>query len=488
MSTTHPSASESFDVVVIGGGPGGSSLAAFVAMQGHRVLLLERETFPRHQVGESLLPTTVHGICRLLGVGDELAAMNFPTKLGASFRWGKNEKPWRFEFSGSPVLEAAGATYAYQVERARFDALLLDNARRRGVDVRERCAVERVLRDDDGRVCGATYRDAGGARRTANARFVVDASGHQSRTYRVVGERLYSKFFQNVALYGYYAGGKRLPPPNAGNILCAAFGEGWFWYIPLSDTLTSVGVVVGKEHAERLASGDDAAMDRFVAACPLVKDYLAGAERVTTGEYGRLRVRKDFSYTNTRYWAPGCVLVGDAACFVDPVFSSGVHLATYSALLAARSINTCLADDAVDEARVFDEFERRYRMEYMNFYKFCLVFYDMNRDESSYFWAASSLVDARDREEAFIRLVAGGSSAPNEFFSSGAALEESLVWSDEATRRVVPPGRAGAAPARRPRNHGREDVFTDHADEAPLFDGGLVPTADQLRWRAPKVA
>src|SRR5580692_4729302 len=131
------------DVVVVGGGPGGSTLATMVAMRGHRVVLLEKEKFPRYQIGESLLPSTIHGICRLTGVADELAKAEFVRKRGGTFRWGANEEPWTFAFSVSPKM-AGETSYAYQVERSKFDEILLDHARRMGVDVREQHTVTGV--------------------------------------------------------------------------------------------------------------------------------------------------------------------------------------------------------------------------------------------------------------------------------------------------------------------------------------------------------
>jgi len=127
-----------FDVVVVEGGPGGSTLASLVAMHGHRVLVLEKEKFPRYQIGESLLPSTVHGVCRLTGAADGLAEAGFTRKLGGTFRWGAGKEPWTFSFSVSPNM-ARAASSAYQVERMKFDQILLDNARRQGAEVREEC-------------------------------------------------------------------------------------------------------------------------------------------------------------------------------------------------------------------------------------------------------------------------------------------------------------------------------------------------------------
>src|ERR1700722_5381666 len=165
-----------FDLVVVGGGPGGATLATLVAAAGNRVLLLEREHFPRHQIGESLLPATVHGICPLLGVKGEIEGAGFPRKRGGTFRWGKNPAPWTFTFSKT---ENSPIGYAYQVERSRFDKILLDNARRRGVDVREGHAVQGPITGDD-RVEGVRYVDPDGKTHEVRARFVADAGGNRS--------------------------------------------------------------------------------------------------------------------------------------------------------------------------------------------------------------------------------------------------------------------------------------------------------------------
>src|SRR4030095_15598415 len=170
---------EQFDLIVIGGGPAGSTVSTFVAMQNHKVLLLERERFPRYQIGESLLPATVHGICVMLGVSEDLKQANFTRKLGGTFRWGTSPTPWTFTFGSSSMIEGSTA-YAYQVERSKFDAILLNNARRNGVDVRERCAFTGPV-TENGRITGVEYVDSEGHERIAKARYVADASGHQSR-------------------------------------------------------------------------------------------------------------------------------------------------------------------------------------------------------------------------------------------------------------------------------------------------------------------
>ena len=399
---------ENVDVVVVGGGPGGSTSAALIAMQGHRVMLLEKEEFPRYQIGESLLPSTIHGVCGLTGVAEELAQAGFTVKRGGTFSWGTSPEPWTFAFSISPKI-AAEKSYAYQVERKKFDQILLDHARHLGVDVREGCLATDILGDDE-RVRGVSYVNDEGKAVQVRAKYLIDASGNQSRLFKHVGERKYSEFFRNLAIFGYFTGGKRLPPPNSGNIVCVAFDSGWFWYIPLNETLTSVGAVVRQELATKVQGDPEESFRALISECPMISDYLREARRITEGDYGQLRVRKDYSYHNASYWRPGMVLIGDAACFVDPVFSSGVHLATYSALLAARSINSVLAQ-LVDEQTAFQEFEHRYRREYGVFYEFLTSFYNMHVDEKSYFWSAKKITENMNSElESFVDLVGGVSS------------------------------------------------------------------------------
>jgi halogenation protein CepH len=496
------------DVVVVGGGPGGSTLATLVAMQGLRVILLEKEKFPRWQIGESLLPSTVHGICRLTGVADELAKAGFTKKRGGTQRWGANPEPWTFAFSVSPKMTGE-TSYAYQVERSRFDKILLDNARCKGVDVREEHAVTGVICDDD-RVRGVTYKSTAGDVGEIRAKYVVDASGNTSRIYRQVGGvRKYSEFFRSLALFGYFEGGKRLPPPNSGNIFSCAFDSGWFWYIPLTPTLTSVGAVVRRELASRVQGDPEESLMALIAECPRISDYLRDAKRVTEGQYGQLRVRKDYSYVNTKFWRPGMVLIGDAACFVDPVFSSGVHLATYSALLAARSINSVLAH-GIDEKAAFQEFEYRYRREFGVYYEFLAAFYDLNVNESSYFWSAKKVTKNTSSElEAFVDLVGGVSSGEAALVTADLMTAESSTAESPADRYKKHSDEFAEAVDQLVANHEQSMVpiinsaIVKHAMqegakeqarvllgedalyETPLFEGGLVPSADGMSWSVP---
>jgi FAD-dependent halogenase len=487
--------SEEFDVVVVGGGPAGSTLSSLVAKRGTRVLLLEREFFPRYQIGESLLPSTVHGICHMLGVTDELAKAGFPVKRGGTFRWGARPEPWTFSFAVSRRV-ASPTAYAYQVERSKFDKLLLDNAARLGVDVRQGCTVHEVL-DDAERVRGVTYTDPEGNQRVARSRFLVDASGNAGRLHQKAGgRREYSDYFRSLALFGYFENANRLPEPNSGNILCVAFPSGWFWYIPLSATLTSVGAVVHRSMAEKVQGDPEQALSLLIKECPLISEYLENATRVTEGQYGKVRVRKDYSYHNTRFWRPGMVLVGDAACFIDPVFSSGVHLATYSGLLAARSINSVISGVVPEEAAM-REFEARYRREFGVFYEFLMSFYQMHRDEESYFWEAKKITNGehRDEFEAFVELVAGVSSGETALTGAASFVDRFLSRSNELAGAVnnIADDASGSSSmfksqvVKQVMQEGaqvqmRAMLGKDLGEEAPLFPGGLVPSMDGLSW------
>jgi halogenation protein CepH len=494
MSTEN---TEQFDVVVVGGGPSGSTVAAVAALRGRRVLVLESEHFPRYQIGESLLPSTVHGVCRLIGAADAVANAGFVRKRGGTFKWGANPDPWTFAFSVSPKM-AGPTSFSYQVERMKFDKILLDNASRVGAEVRQRCAATRVL-EEDGRVNGVFYREPEGIELLVRARYVVDASGHKSRIYRAVGgERKYSDYFKNLALFGYFRNAKRLPEPNSGNIFCVAFDNGWFWYIPLSSTMTSVGAVVNRDMAGEIQGDLEKMLHKLIGECPLIAEYLAGSERITDGEYGQIRVRKDYSYHHSRFWRPGFALVGDAACFVDPVFSSGVHLATHGALLAGRSLNSIM-EGVLDEETAFQEFETRYRHEYRVFYEYLASFYGMNVDSESYFWQAKEITHSNAAEmEAFVELVGGMSHGDFELDAVGADPMAQRVSAESAelataVQQIVDSGSDSVIPLLETPVFSqamqesekvlvRAQLGAEFSTEQPLLPGGLISSPDGLLW------
>ena len=400
--TVHSQSELNADAVVIGGGPGGSTTAAMLARKGWRVLLLEREHFPRHHVGESLLPASLP-VLEELGVLPAVQAAGFLPKWGATMVWGKDGKPWSWYFRETNPNNP----HAYQVWRPVFDQLLLDNSRACGVDVREGHQVVEVLYEE-GRASGVRYRNDDERHGAVRARFVVDASGQAALLGRRLELRRWDPFFRNLAVYGYVTGAHRLPAPDETNIFIEAHPHGWSWTIPLHTGWTSVGTVMDSHHGqERLSKGElRENFLRQVAEAPNTARLLRDAELVSGPQ-----VVRDWSYTSERLVGEGYILVGDAACFIDPLFSSGVHLALMSGVLAAAYVSTALKDPGMAEAagQVYAEL---YGKEYNHFRTMAQLFYSSNRTAESYFWEARRLLDDQESlspRHAFIHAAAGQS-------------------------------------------------------------------------------
>ena len=423
-------AAHSPDVVVIGGGPAGSVTATLLADAGHRVLVLERERFPRYHIGESLLSATLP-ILDAIGATPLIERHGFLRKPGGTFQWGRQPEPWSFWFREDP----GGRPYAFQVVRAEFDQLLLENARAHGADVREEHAVTAV--ETDGPAPVVHVRDTDGAELRLAPRFVIDASGQAAVIGRARGYRQFNEFFKNLAIFGYFRDAERLPGELANHILSAAFGDGWFWYIPLHDGTMSVGAVIDARRWRDVAATDPERTYRdLIARCPAIATRLANATLVSP-----IRIIRDYSYTSTRFGGPGYLLAGDAACFIDPVFSTGVHLACLAGFLGAQAVDAILTG-AAPEAEALGRYEDAYRGAFERYLRFLYFFYDHNEDPDSYFWTARRVlahapVDLSARET-FVRLISG-----NGDWDAAATrvAREHARWSDG-----IRTGRAGAIP------------------------------------------
>jgi flavin-dependent dehydrogenase len=352
-----------YDVLLVGGGPGGSSAATFLARGGLRVALAEREAFPRFHVGESLLPANMPVLDRL-GVLDAVKARGFLVKYGAYFHDQDLDLGYQFFFrEGKPW-----PSYTYEVQRGEFDKILLDHAAAQpNVTLLQPATVERVAFDEDG--VTATVAEAAGPREV-RARFLVDASGRDAFIATRHGKRRPVEGLGKVALFAHFRGGKRWPGKEAGNIRIFSFEPGWFWYIPFHNGTSSVGCVL---HA-RTVRGHERNLEQLyhslIARCRGLAEALDGAPRITA-----VHSAANFSYQTEPAIGDRFVCVGDAIAFLDPIFSSGVYLATQSAELSSVEILKAFRENRF-EARRFAGYQKAIRRGMRPFQRFIRNFYD----------------------------------------------------------------------------------------------------------------
>lgn len=318
---------QSYNSIVIGGGPGGSTAGTLLAKRGQKVLLLEKEVFPRFHIGESLLPYNFP-IFEELGVMAALNAAGFPKKFGAQFELADKSKWVGFVFRQGKFTKH---TESMQVERAKFDHILLKNAVSNGVEVREGWTVQRVDSVENGMTVQSTGPQ--GQKETFRADWVIDASGRGNLTGNQENMRMMHPALKKLAVFGHFLNVRLDPGERAGDTIVIRLNNKWFWVIPVSADKTSVGCVMDKEEFGRWKGTPEELFNHIVQNNPAVLDRMKNAQQVD-----EIRVTSDFSYKNKRLYGPRLLRVGDAAGFLDPIFSSGVFIAMRSAKLAVEAI------------------------------------------------------------------------------------------------------------------------------------------------------
>ena len=359
-----------YDVIVVGGGPAGSTTGALLAEKGHDVLILEKEKFPRYHVGESLMPFCYFPLERL-GLVDTLMESGNPKKYCVQFvrQDGFLSQPFYFfQHFDHP------SSTTWQVWRSEFDKMIMDKARENGASVLEETRAKSLIKSEN-RVEGVVVESKDLGKLELHAPLVIDASGRDCFAAHKEKWMVRDPELKKIALWTYYKGAKRDPGLDEGATTVAYLPEkGWFWYIPLSGDMVSVGIVAEHQYLFNGSTKDHAEIfQREVQNNEWIKEHLAEGEQ--TGEY---RVTGDYSYRNRYCAIDGLALAGDALGFLDPVFSSGVFLALKSGVMLADEVDEALKNNQPLDASCFENYGKRMQSSIETMRKIVYAFYDEN--------------------------------------------------------------------------------------------------------------
>jgi flavin-dependent dehydrogenase len=358
-----------YDAIIIGGGPSGASAGAILGEHGRKVLVLEREKFPRYHIGESLLPFTFQPLKRL-GLIEKMRASAFVKKYSVQFvsPSGRASQPFYFN-----TRYDADVSQTWQVLRSEFDLMLLNHAREKGATVMEETSVAELIKEGE-KVVGVRAQKKSGEKFEARAPITIDCSGREAFSAIRNRWRMGDPELHKVAVWTYYQGAKRDPGMDEGGTTVAFVPEkGWFWYIPLHNDMVSVGVVAEGKYLTREGLKDPRAIfDREVTQNKWIEQYLAPGKQV-----GEFFITGEYSYHSKYCAAEGLLLAGDAFCFLDPVFSSGVMLALKSGVMAGDAVHEAIEAQDFSPAR-FAEYGRQLREGIENMRKLVYAFYDQN--------------------------------------------------------------------------------------------------------------
>ncbi|MFL6516131.1 MAG: NAD(P)/FAD-dependent oxidoreductase [Chthoniobacterales bacterium] len=343
-----------YDVAIIGGGPAGSTAATLLSRAGRRVVLFEREKFPRFHIGESLLPFSMKAF-RRMDLLDKFEQAGFLRKYGGEFYSACGTDGVKFYFKDAYRSQT---DHSFQVTRSEFDKLLLDHARENGAEVRERASVDRVeFTDTDVRLDWQDMVAPGSANENAQgqirARYVIDASGRNSVLGTKFNLKKTYRHLQKLSIFAHYDGLTR-PEGIDGTLTTLIRGiDRWFWIIPITPTRTSLGVVLDGDLFKRSKQTPEQFLEESIAQQPILTRRMTDARRAS-----QVYTAADFSYRNTRLFGDRWILIGDAAGFIDPIFSSGVFLAVFSGELAADALHETL-ENPRRARKLFPAYQRK---------------------------------------------------------------------------------------------------------------------------------
>lgn len=394
---------QNYDVIVIGGGPGGSMASTLLAKSGHKVLLIERENFPRYHIGESLLSGTAD-LLKKIGVLDKIEKAGYIKKHGVTWIWGKERKPWTVYFKDALAVPY---DYGYQVERGPFDKMLLDNAKENGVYVLEGHEVVDLIWKEQ-QLIGVSYKSrTNGTIKKAEAPWTIDASGQSGFITKRASKQIWDGKLKNMAIWSYWENVYKPEGIDEGNTFLPTFSDGWWWFIPLRDDITSIGAVIDRENYPQVQKkGLKEYYLQAVEKTPELAERLKNAEIVD-----EIRVTKDWSYMYDQFHGKGFVSIGDAACFIDPLLSTGVHLAMLSGYLATASLNTILEGNLFnnEEEKILEFYQKEYSREYTRLKDQIYFLYGGHKSPDSIFWHARKTIDlpTAQPKQAFVTLIAG---------------------------------------------------------------------------------
>ena len=337
--------SSMYDVAIIGGGPAGSTAAALLARAGRRVIVFEREKFPRFHIGESLLPFSMKAFTRL-GIHEKFLRAGFMKKFGGEIIGACSETGSKFYFKDGYRSQT---DHAYQVTRGDFDKVLLDHAAECGAEVREETSVDRVEFSNEDIDLGVK---SNGTSNSIGAKYLIDASGRTSVLGRQFKIKKTYDHLQKLSIFAHYEAVWRAEGIDGTLTVLIRAIDRWFWLIPISAERTSVGVVLDSETFRKSKLSAEDFLEKALAEQPVIAKRMANAQRVS-----QVYVEADFSYRTARLHGDRWLLAGDAAGFIDPIFSSGVFLAVFSGELAADALNEVL-DHPHKAKRLFPQYER----------------------------------------------------------------------------------------------------------------------------------